>query len=127
MKNLIADTVESSIEYIPKLIEACHKCSFDIQSGNEAKGINLIPDIIEGLQWVTEAIDGMQKCGFQLDIDWEFMNQCFSNLEQSLMYNDFVSIADLLEYEIGAFLERSLEKIQEFKSKGIKINEMDIN
>ncbi|MHB1041768.1 MAG: hypothetical protein ACYC0Q_02910 [Eubacteriales bacterium] len=113
MESLTEATLDSCREYIPRLIEAVSKIACDIQSGNETQGIRLIPVVFDGLQWLTEAIRGMQQIGFSIGIDLQDITGCFEQLEKALEIRDYVLTADLFEYEIGPALENWLKTIEQ--------------
>lgn len=112
MESLTKETLDSCREYIPRLIEAISVTAFDIQSGNEAQGISLMPEVFDGLQWLTEAIRGMQQIGFSTGINLQDITGCFEQLEKALEIRDYVLIADIFEYEIGPALENWLKTIE---------------
>lgn len=112
VEQLVRETIESCVDYMPKLIKAVSEIGEKIQSGNEAAGICLMPPVFEGLQWVIEAILGMQQNGFLHEIDTERLTKQFKELENALEIRDYVLIADLFEYEIGPVLEGWLKTIE---------------
>lgn len=113
MEQLVRETMESCLDYIPKLIKAVSETAEKIQSGNEAAGIRLMPPVFDGLQWVMEAIQGMQRNGFLREINLEGLLKQFKELENALEIRDYVLIADLFEYEIGPVLEDWLKTIEQ--------------
>ena len=113
MEQLVKETMESCREYIPKLIETVSKIALYIQGGNEATGIRLIPPVFEGLLWVIDAVQGIQRHGFLEEIDLPDIIRHLKDLEHALEIRDHVLIADLFEYEIGPALEIWLEKIEQ--------------
>lgn len=125
MENLINETLETCREYIPKLIKAVTDAAYDIQSGNEAKGIRLMPGIFDGLQWVIDAVMGVQQNGFPLGIDIKDITEIFKELEKALEVRDHVLIADLFEYEIGPSLEKWLKIIEQSRGE-ISDDGMDV-
>jgi len=113
MENIVKETMLSCREYLPKLTEAVSKIALDMQGGNEAAGIRLMPEVFDGLQWVIEAVNGIQRHGFLGDIDLQEITRHFEELKNALEIRDHVLIADLFEYEIGPVLESWLEKVDQ--------------
>ncbi|GAB6158048.1 hypothetical protein JCM39194_12480 [Desulfotomaculum varum] len=112
MKELIKETLQSCREYIPNLISAVGDAAFLLQSGDEAKGVQLLIKIIDGLQWVIEAVQGVQQNGFSLNIDTSDIAVHFQQLESAFAIRDYVLVADLFEYEIIPVLQSWLEKVK---------------
>ncbi|TFE03941.1 hypothetical protein [Jeotgalibacillus salarius] len=115
MRHLIIDTKVSLIEYIPRLIQASEKIGEYLQAGEQYRGMKLLPDLFEGIQWVTNAIKGIEKNHISLDLNTEDINKYLIEIEQTLKNQDFVLLADLLEYEISPILESWLNKIESFE------------
>lgn len=115
MEQLIKETLQSCREYLPKLIAVVANTAGYIQSGNEAEGVCLMPSVFDGLQWVTDAIRGIQQNGFNLEIDLQSITERFKELEGALEIRDYVLIADIFEYEIGPTLEEWLKKIEQYR------------
>lgn len=113
MESLTKETLGSCREYIPRLIETVSAIACDIQSGAEAQGIRLMPAVFDGLQWLVEALQGLQQIGFSTGIDLQDITGCFEQLEKALEIRDYVLIADLFEYEIGPALENWLKTIEQ--------------
>lgn len=112
MEKLIKETLDSCIEYIPKLLKAVSNIVYNMQSGNEGEGISLMPNILEGLQWVIEAVHGMQQHGYLINIDIPVMTERLRELQEALEIRDYVLIADIFEYEVSPLLENWLESIR---------------
>lgn len=125
MEKLINDTMESCEQYIPKLIDACLNNSFNLQSANEGEAISLMPSIIEGIQWVVEAVQGMQKCRCQLSIEWNDFIPLLRQLTEAVENSDFVLLADVLQHEIVPALRDWLSII--IRLKGNNSYVVDIN
>ena len=113
MEQLVKETLESCLDYLPKLIRAVSEIPEMLQSGNEAAGIRLLPPVFDGLQWVMEAIQGMQRNGFLREVDLGSLAKHFKELESALEIRDYVLIADLFEYEIEPVLEEWLKTIEQ--------------
>lgn len=113
MEDFIKETLDSCREYIPRLLAAVYAVARDMQSGNEAEGIRLMPEIFDGLQWVIAAVRGMQQNGFPLEIDLAELSRCFEQLEKALAIKDYVLLADIFEYEIGPVLDDWLGTIEQ--------------
>lgn len=105
MDKLIHETIGSLGEYLPILIEGCKEISRDLQTGNEAGGLDRLPLVLEGLQWVVDAVDGIKNNGETLGVDEKALMTHFKEMEGALEIGDYVLLADLFEYEIVPILE----------------------
>lgn len=111
MKSLIEETLESLNEYLPKLIEGCKEVSRDLQTGNEAAALDKLPLVLEGLEWVTEAIGGIKNNGRSINVDEKALIPFLLDMEGALEIGDYVLVADLFEYEIAPILEQWIEAL----------------
>lgn len=111
MRELIKETLQSCQEYMPVLISAVADTALLLQSGNEAKGVQIVIKIIDGLQWVIEAVQGVRQNGLPLSIDIADIAVHFPELERALTIRDYVLVADLFEYEIAPTLQSWLDKV----------------
>lgn len=112
MLQLVLETLESCEEYIPKLISATSNIAFHLQSGNEAKGTELLEPVYEGIRWVIDAVNGIQLNGYPMDIDVSEMKEILVSMEEALEMRDYVLLADLFEYEMTPMLETWLQQMQ---------------
>lgn len=113
MKDIVMDTLQTCQDYIPEVIKGVSSVAFHLQSGNEAEGIRLLSKVFEALQWLTDAVGGIQKNGFLLNLNLDIMNQQFNSLEEALKVRDYVLTADILDYEISPLLEDLLKTVVE--------------
>ncbi|WP_066055877.1 hypothetical protein [Robertmurraya korlensis] len=106
MEQIVIDTLESLKEYFPKLINGSREIAEYLQEGNEAKALSVMPQLVEGLQWVFEAVMGIQNNGFLNDINLLDLKDNFQEMVEALEIGDHVLLADLLQYEIAPTLEK---------------------
>ena len=111
MKQLLHDTVESCQKYMPKLIKAIEEVSCQLHSSNESKALARLPQIFEGLQWVLDAIQEIQKFYNILEVNVEDLTVILKELEQAIKSRDYVLMADLFEYEIKPVLKKWLDEV----------------
>ncbi|RKL68336.1 hypothetical protein CR203_07600 [Salipaludibacillus neizhouensis] len=115
MKQLIIETKKSLLEYIPRLIQGSESIGEALQSGEQYKAMKQLPDLFEGIQWITSALKGIEKNHYSFNINTAELNGNLKEMEDALKNQDFVLLADLLEYEISPILEDWLNKIEAFK------------
>lgn len=105
MEPILRETIESLIEYIPKMINGCQNTVENLQGGNEAVAVQLLPDIVEGLEWILQALSGLRDNGKFLNIELSSLTKHFHEMVNALELRDYVLLADLLDYEIVPVLE----------------------
>lgn len=115
MKDIILETVSTLKEYLPRLIAASKKLPESLQSGNQLKAINELPEYFEGLQWVLSALVGLQKNGYFIEVSSSDLNSYLLEVEESIKSQDYVLMADLLEYEILPKLEEWYAQLNKFE------------
>ena len=103
---LIIETKESIIEYVPRLLEACDQVGEMLQS-NEAGWAKTLNQLFDGINWTISAVAGIRK----LELN-EFANApidelilILPQLADALENKDLVSTADILQYDIKRGLE----------------------
>lgn len=105
MERILVETMQSLGEYLPRMVNGCREITNNLQVGNEATALSQMPQFVEGLQWIFEAITGIQKNGLLHEIDFGSLQEYFNGVVNSLEIKDYVLLADLLEYEIAPVLE----------------------
>jgi len=113
LEQLINDTLNSCAEYIPKLKDASMEVAELIHSSDNKKALSMMPSIFEGLGWLVEAVNALQKHNCLLDIDLKVLMQKLEEVKSALEKRDYVLTADLFEYEIEPILDNWLEKVNE--------------
>ncbi|WML46083.1 hypothetical protein [Neobacillus sp. PS3-40] len=111
MEEIVIETLESLKEYLPQMVRGCQNTAENLQSGNEAVALQIVPDIVEGLEWTLQAISGVKANGQLQDIEISTLTQHFRELVSALEMGDYVLLADLLDYEVGPVLEDWLTNI----------------
>ncbi|MBO8159607.1 hypothetical protein [Thermosyntropha sp.] len=119
MKKELLELLESLENYVPKLINASSDMAENIQSGNEGKAFLILKDYIEGIMWTVEAIDTIKSLGSQYltEIELELLNDKLKCFEEAMLNQDYVLLADILEYEIKEVLSDYLNTITDFKMR----------
>jgi hypothetical protein len=105
VEEIVVETLESLKGYLPKMILGCQNTAENLQRGNEAAALQLVPDIVEGLEWLLQAISGVKANGQLQELEFSTLTQHFQELVSALEVGDYVLLADLLDYEIGPVLE----------------------
>ncbi len=117
------EIINSAVEYINKVVLGIGGIIEDFQSGREDKATNTMAHLMEGLQWLLEAVEGTKDVQGDMPIDISDVNPIFSQLIESLENTDYVLLSDLLEYELTPVMkdwEERLALVQgELRNDGI--------
>ena len=123
LNEMVEDTLSLAYNYIKSagpLITDLAECFY--RKPNEKAWVSL-NDLFDGLQWIIESLAKIESFGNLKGIinDYKIWNeyvQCVSNLnplvpqlEQALVDKDYVSVGDLLLYEVIPVFEVMAEKL----------------
>jgi hypothetical protein len=105
-QNLIQETLESMRDYVPKLVAASEKLAYDIQT-HEGGWPDYLIAYLEGIAWLTMAINGIQQLDQDIlaNCDINLLAPLIDHLKLALEQQDFVSLCDLLQYEMLPLLQ----------------------
>lgn len=100
-KKLIEETITSLISYNPKLISSIQNNIEVFNSGSYSEALGQMSYIIEGMQWVCSAVEGINRVNEK--VLYEGINQLplhFNEMVSALENEDHTLLSDLLEYEV---------------------------
>lgn len=102
MDNIVADTLNTLSEYLVRLDSGIRKAVDSFRSQREGEGLELLMQIIEGVDWCVQVITRTEYLfkNNGIDIYNSNINDKLKDLENSLKNEDYVFAADLLEYEM---------------------------
>lgn len=109
-KNDLRATAET---YAGSLLSAINTTVEFIRSGDLQKGLQLIGDICEGLQWEINAV-ALLKDELIEKIDPGSINENLLGIVTAMENSDYVLVCDILEYEVIAVLEDWKRKLDNF-------------
>lgn len=122
-KELVDDILNSTLDYLertPELIEGLANTFYKEPTKESWQDIN---DLFGGIGWIINTFTSIDKDHRLKSIvlsyeDWNlYAKEVFSlveileNLEEALSNNDYVSIADILSYEIGSTFTEMGDKL----------------
>lgn len=110
MEQVIVDTFDSLRDYIPRLTRTAENMAETLQSGNHQEAIHQLPAFFEGVEWVVQALNGLSKNGYYIDVKTSLLNEYLIETEKAIRNQDVILLADLLEYEIVPILTEWLKK-----------------
>ncbi|WP_274654186.1 hypothetical protein [Paenibacillus humicola] len=104
-QEIIVETLESMKDYVPKLVAASEKLANDIQS-HEGGWPDYLLAYLDGIDWLTSAFDGIQRLDGEILSPFKIdsLRLLIDQLRMALEQQDFVSICDLLQYEMSPLL-----------------------
>lgn len=98
-------------EYSDKMINAIKTASEFFQSYDDARGSELMIQIVDGLQWFIEAVVSIEELKNEIDII--NINDKFKEIVDAFENGDYVLIGDLLQYELLPIIEDINNKIED--------------
>lgn len=104
------DLLKTAGEYIAKLQNGIKECSKYFQSGQSNKGAESVLPIIEGLQWLVDAVTLTVEIQRSPIISSE-INDMLIEIVEAFKNEDYILIGDLFEYEIIPILDKWKESI----------------
>ncbi|MCA0971574.1 hypothetical protein LCM20_13285 [Halobacillus litoralis] len=106
MKEIVTETINTLKFYLPNLIEGTKSTAEKFQAHKDSEALKVLPNIVEGIDWVYQAIAGIQKNGGLPKIDLEELSSILPETLRAIEVKDYVLLSDLLEYEIVHVLEK---------------------
>lgn len=121
VSDYLLETVENVSSYLQKMIAAIEQTVEDFRTGEEGEGSKKFLDAIDGLGWLLDMAASQQNYIKQNKIKEpenvlfiEQYEELLAKIVEAWELNDFVLIADLLEYELIPWFE-------EYKEWGSKL------
>lgn len=98
-------------DYLERFDNGC-KCIIELfREGEESEALKLLPDAIEGLQWLSEVFE-LTKESHTGKLDYVEINNVLKNIEEALQDIDYILLSDLLEYEVLPITDKWIEQIK---------------
>ena len=112
MKKEKLEVLETANDYMNNLKQGVTQLSEMIQEGKEQEAINVIPQVVDGIQWIIQAIE-LTKEVQKNDIGMDGINEQLNEIIDALENEDYILVGDLFNYEILPILENIHEGIKE--------------
>ena len=106
------EVLNSVNEYLEILKNGISNMCELIQSGKEKEGINLIPQLADGIGWVIDAVR-VTKDVQKKEIDITGLNDYIEESVEALENEDYILVGDLFNYEILPIIETIHGNIKE--------------
>lgn len=101
----IREVYEEASRYLGALEKGTRGCAEHFSKSDNAKGLELLVQIIEGLEWLIGAM-GATKAMHTAPVDTKAADGVFSEIVQALENGDFPFCGELLEFELLPVLEQ---------------------
>lgn len=105
MSEVLYEVIESYNEYIKKIPDGCQKIADDFRENQITNGLKKIMDFSDGVQWLSEASDLLNKNSLTVQLKTEKIHEFLEEINHGLEIQDYVLVADMFEYEIQAFFK----------------------
>lgn len=118
-QNIVYEALESLYDYSFRLIDGINVVVEDFRQQREDKGLKILPQIIEGLQWAIEVVFRTKYVfkEYGIEIEEEEIKNLLNELLDAVENQDYVLISDLLEYEIIELLKKWQKGLQKMNFK----------
>lgn len=105
MKDLIHETIETYNEYLKKVPNGTIYIATSLREDNEKDALQAIKDFSEGVIWLAEASELLNKNGATANLTIQRVHDFLMEINEGLEKQDYLLVADLFEYEITPFFE----------------------
>ncbi|MCY9665101.1 hypothetical protein M5X11_09035 [Paenibacillus alginolyticus] len=111
-QEIVFETLESMKDYVPKLKTASSKLAQDIQT-HEGGWVDTLVAYLDGMAWLMMAINGIQQVNPEILVEWDLnLAPLIEQLGTALEQEDFVTLCDILQYEMQPLLQSFDSKLQ---------------
>ena len=116
MNQLIIEVIESYNNYIALLPIGCLNIANSFRDEQLQKGLTDIKDFSEGVIWVIEVADLLQKNEIRVETYIEKIQGFLVEINEALENEDYILVADLFEYEIAPYFEAYPQIVLSYES-----------
>lgn len=104
MGNEKIEVLKSADEYLDILKKGISDACELFQSGKEQEGINLIPQLADGIGWIIDAVT-LTKDIQKNEIDSSELGEQIEGIAEALENEDYILVGDLFNYEVLPIIE----------------------
>ena len=126
LKDLVATNLANALDYLKKLIPGCEQAADLFRAGNEQEANKYYLQILDGIEWFSQVVsvimspdEGETKLpdtdDESLEVRQKKLTDLMSQMLEANQNQDWVLLADLLEYEMVPFYkdwEKILSKLE---------------
>lgn len=107
MDNLMKETMESYNQYISALPSGCQEIADLIREDRILEATRSILHFSEGVGWLVNANRLLADKGKLILLEPEKIHEFLDEINSGLEIQDYIIVADMFEYEIKPFFEKS--------------------
>lgn len=127
ISELMQDIMQSTAHYLQRSIPVLEKLAESFYSEVNTDTWQNLSDFLEGLQWISQSTEMMESISGLADIveDYQQWNRyskavqeiqsIVTELNEPLQYEDYVSVGDILLYEVVPRMQALLQNIPSIK------------
>ena len=108
IEKLRNESMETIVDFIENILVEIEEAIVQLQSGNDKAANGLILEIAEGLQLILEAMELTKESHH---IEYSNIVPVLDNMVQAMQNGDYVTVCDILEYEIVVIIKGWESKI----------------
>ena len=105
INQLVEDVLNSFNEYVSKVPNGISQIIKNLRNGNTDVAMELILQLIEGIQWLNEVNLLLEQNDSPIKMDKDILNKFLVEINEGLELNDINLVSDVLEYEMKPFFE----------------------
>ncbi|MCP1143740.1 hypothetical protein [Lysinibacillus endophyticus] len=113
MENLIDDIKHSYYEYVSKIAPGCEAIANQLRLGEINDALHLIINFAEGLSWLLSVEEKMKEYELKINSRIGEAQSFLKEINHELEQGDYITVADLFEYEIYPLFSSSTEWVFE--------------
>ncbi|MEK4027938.1 MULTISPECIES: hypothetical protein [Bacillaceae] len=117
-EELICEILNSIYKYLERALPEVQLLADEFYSEISDETWNKVTDLLEGVEWIYQAVQSARSVNVQgvnfvtIDSLLQDLQASFPDLEQGLVTQDSLSIADLIQYEMKPILEELKEQLR---------------
>lgn len=94
------EIVEEYLNYLNKIPNGLQNISDNLRANNKELALSEILNFIEGISWLTQVEPVVSEQGINHDLNKKKLDSFLNLINEGLEKQDFVLVADILEYEM---------------------------
>lgn len=115
MKTISEEIRDSYYEYVMKIEDGCLIITDLLRKGKYTKAFETIISFAEGIQWLLVVEETMRKESYVINSRINEANDYLMQINESFEMEDFVTVADIFEYEIAPIFSSATEWVFELE------------
>lgn len=113
MNELMQETQKTYYEYVLRIEQGCQQIANMFRIGQQAEALQTIIDLSEGMGWLVAVEQHMAEQNYKINSQTKDALEMLNEVNEALEIGDFVTVADLFEYEIAPMFASASEWIFE--------------